>query len=111
MPFIGGGAIGWPAKWWGRLAPHCGQMASTSSRYFDASYLIKNEWPLVEIRWRNDLSRDGGGNGGDGGDRSDGLWLSGSRLPIFLLYTYVYLCNAKIFDNTMKYKKMNEWYF
>ena len=34
----------------------------------------------MEIRWRNDLSGDGGGNGGDGGDRSDGWWLSGSHV-------------------------------
>ena len=73
VPFIGSGAVG-------RLAPHCGQMASPSSRYFNASYLSKNEWPSMEIRWRNDLSGDGGGNGGDGGDRSDGWWLSGSHV-------------------------------
>ena len=48
-------------------------------------------WPSKEIRWRNDLSGDGGGNGGDGGGRSDGWWLSGSHVsPIFLPYTYVY---------------------
>ena len=56
-------------------------------------------------------SGDGGGNGGDGGDRSDGWWLSGSHMFVFLLYTHVYICNAKIFYDTMKHKKMNGWYF
>ena len=36
-------------------------------------------------------SGDGGGNGGDGGDRSDGWWLSGSHMSIFLLYTHIYM--------------------
>ena len=56
-------------------------------------------------------SGDGGGNGGDGGDRSDGWWLSGSHVSVFLLYTYVYICNTEILYKTMKYKKMNKWYF
>ena len=54
-------------------------------------------------------SGDGGGNGGDG---SDGWWLSGSHMSVFLPYTHVYIyIYAKIFYNTMKYKKMNKWYF
>jgi hypothetical protein len=52
-----------------------------------------------------DLSGDGGGNRGDGGDRSDGWWLSGSHMPVFLLYTHVYICNAKIFYNTINIKR------
>ena len=57
-------------------------------------------------------SGDGGGNGGDGGDRSDGWWLSGSHMSVFLPYTHVYIyAIQKIFYNTMKYKNMNEWYF
>ena len=52
------------------------------------------------------------GNRGDGGDRSDGWWLSGSHVfLVFLLYAmYIYVMQ-KIFYNTMKCKKMNEWYF
>ena len=38
-------------------------------------------------------SGDGGGNGGDG---SDGWWLSGSHMSIFLPYTHVYICNRNI---------------
>jgi len=45
-------------------------------------------------------------NGGDGRDRSDGWWLSGSHMPVFLPYIHVYICNTKIFYNTMKYKKI-----
>ena len=41
-----------------------------------------------------------------------GLHVSyGSQLPVFVLYTHVYICNAKIFYDTMKYNKMNELYF
>jgi hypothetical protein len=59
----------------------------------------------MRIQWRHDLSGDGGGNGGDG------WWLSGSHVPPkFLPYTHVYAMQ-KIFYETMKYKKMNEWYF
>ena len=42
---------------------------------------------------------------------SGGWWLRGSNMYVFLLYTLVYLCNANFFYKTMKYKKMNEWYF
>ena len=70
------------------------------------------------IRWRNDLSGDGGGNGGDGGDRSDGWWLSGFHvfpvgpccLYFYRIYMYIYAMQ-KIFNDTMKYKKMNECYY
>ena len=48
----------------------------------------------------------GSGYGGDG------WWLSGSHVsPVFLPYTYVYICNEKIFYDTMKYKKMNDGIF
>ena len=111
MPFIGSALVGWPA-------PYCGQMASPSSRYFNASHLSKNGWPSVEIQWRNDLSGDGGGNGGDGGDRSDGWWLSGSHvfhvgpgcLYFYYIQMYIYVMQ-KLFYDTMKYKRMDGWYF
>ena len=72
VPFIGGTAAGRPTKWWGRPAPHGGQLVSSSSRYFLASWLSENGWSSVQIQWRHDLSGDEGANGGDGGDRSDG---------------------------------------
>ena len=76
----------------GPTSPHCGQMASPSSRYFLASHLSKNGWSSLEIWWRHDLSGDGGGNGGDG-------WcLSGpSMFPVgpscmyfYHIHTYIY---------------------
>jgi len=37
---------------------------------------------------------------------SCGFWF-----PIFLPYTHVYICDAKIVYDTMKYRRMNGWYF
>ena len=109
--FIAGAAVGRPAKWWGRPTPYHGQMASPSSRCFFTSWLSKVSAPFGGNALWIVQSGDGGGNGGDGGDRSDGWWLSVSHVFVFLPYTYVHICNAKIFYKTMKCKKMNEWYF
>ena len=45
--FIRGRAPGQPAKWWGRPAPHHGQMASPFSWWSLASWLKKISTPLV----------------------------------------------------------------
>jgi len=79
-------------KWWGRPSPHSGEMASPSSKYFFASHLSKNGWPLVEVRWRNDLSGDGGGNGGEW------WWLSGSSMfPVGPGCMYFYRIHKHIY--------------
>ena len=52
-----------------------------------------------------------GDSGGYGGDGSDRWWFSGSHVSVFLLYTYIYICSAKIFYDTMKYNKMNDGIF
>jgi hypothetical protein len=94
----------------GLAGPHHGQMASPLSRYFIASCLNKDEWSSVEFR--ADMTRvemevvvEVEVMGGGWVDPMCLLWV----LVVCISTRYlVYICNSKIFYDTMKYRKMND---